>query len=88
MPFFKVEVYELYTNTFLVEANDKIEAIQKVNSGEGVVEDDSLDYVEVASSYGMDADTLGPMNKLPREIVDKSDIVCGIRSVEETNDWR
>ena len=51
MPTFRIEQYELHVAAYTVEARDKAEAILKVLNGRAKMDDDGLEYVEVAGDY-------------------------------------
>lgn len=48
---FIIEVYELHTSEYAVEANSREEAIQKYNDGEAESVDNTTDYLQVAERY-------------------------------------
>lgn len=91
MPTYKVEQYELWIQSYEVQANSEAEAIAKVLNGEAQASDDGPELCEVADSYGMSADELGPDGCA--ELTGKTgttftvdDIVNSIRSVELLDD--
>jgi hypothetical protein len=45
---FIIEVYELHTSEYAVEANSREEAIQKYNDGEAESVNNTTDYLQVA----------------------------------------
>lgn len=48
---YEVEVYELYSTTYEVEASSFSEAIDNALDGEGSILDDSTEYIEMADRY-------------------------------------
>ena len=87
MPTFRVEQYELHAASYIVEAKDRAEAILKVLNGQAKIDDDGLEYVEVAEDYYQPALSLTEEEtaKLRRKghPVNEDDGVPSIRSVEE-----
>lgn len=53
MPVFRIEQYELHTQTYSVEADSEAEAISKMLDGNGEPVDDSQAFIEVADERGM-----------------------------------
>ena len=53
MPVFRIEQYELHTQTYSVEADSEAEAISKMLDGNGEPVDDSQAFIEVAEERGM-----------------------------------
>ena len=58
MTTFVLEVYELHTEKYKIEANSKAEAVQKFMDGEGDVINDSLEYIEQDETRGMPTEWL------------------------------
>lgn len=92
MPTFEVEVYELHTNKWEVEAADEAAAIIAVSQGQGRVMDDSQEFVESAARYGMELIT-APAIKLAEELISRGadrlvgeSHIAGIREIELTED--
>ena len=52
MATFRVEVYELHAQEYLVNASCAAEAVAKVQGGEGQMVDGGLNYIETADRYG------------------------------------
>jgi len=48
---YEVEVYELYTTTYEVEASSLSDAINNFLYGEGSLLDDSTEYIQMAERY-------------------------------------
>lgn len=80
---FRIEVYELHSATYEVEAESLAKAVKKINDGEGELQ--STEYIEVAESYGMDLESLEDEDLEELEELDFSngDFIPCIRSIEE-----
>ena len=48
---YKVEVYELHTQMYEVEADSPEQAVDNVNAGDGTCLDGALEYIEIANEY-------------------------------------
>ena len=48
---FKVELYELYSQYYIVRAVSEKEAIKRALEGYGEIQDNALDYIEIADKY-------------------------------------
>lgn len=97
MPKYVIEVYELHTSCFKVEASSKEEAIVKYQKGESDYQDGSIDYIQIADSYGSRLDEMGMDEEKLKSLdiftfpkmfhgiteVEIKPILPGIRSVEE-----
>jgi len=86
---FVVEVYELHAEKHAVMAEDRIDAIERINAGEGDIVDNSLEYIETASDYGISIEEMAFSDE-EIERMEKNGAadfnggyVPGIRSVEE-----
>jgi len=53
MPVFRIEQYELHSQTYFVEADSEADAISNLLDGNGEPMDDSQEFVEVAEERGM-----------------------------------
>lgn len=53
MPIFRIEQYELHSQTYSVEADSEADAINILLDGNGEPMDDSQEFVEVAEERGM-----------------------------------
>jgi len=84
MPMFKIEQYELHTQTYQVEAQDEAQAIAKLLKGEAEPVDDSLEYVEVAEDFGLPAEECRDLaDELRDHGVPVDAVIPSIRSIEE-----
>ena len=50
---FVVEQYELHAQTYTVEAEDRVDAMRQVLSGEVAADDNGLEYIQVDEELGM-----------------------------------
>lgn len=85
MKTFKVEQYELWIQSYTVQAKTEAEAIAKVLNGDAAPDNNSLELVEVAEDYGMPREELDAANqkqlgKLGHPLM-SSDIINSIRSI-------
>lgn len=48
---YRIEVYELHSQAYEVEADSREEAIEAALGGEGTILDKELDYIEMAERY-------------------------------------
>lgn len=85
MASYEVELYELHATKYRIEnATDAADAVIKALNGEGRVEDNCTDFVEIAESYGMSAEE---NRNLATKLAGRGahnwadEIICGVRSV-------
>ena len=84
MPTFEIEQYELHCSKYRVEADCEAEAVAKLFDGDGEAVDNSLEFIEVADSYGMPADDFPTLVKVleGRGVRVGEDIIPSIRSIQ------
>lgn len=85
MPIFEVEQYELHVQRYRVEAADGAEAITKLFDGEAEPIDNTLEFIEVASDFGLSVDEHRQLAEKLRFLgvpVDEH-VIPSIRSVAE-----
>lgn len=81
---FKVQQYELHVATYYVDAENRVDAIDKVANGAGSRDD--IEFLELATDFGIptEGDFTGKefdeLNELG--LIGKDDQVCGIHSIE------
>lgn len=85
MPSYKVEQYEIWTQTYQIEAASEAEAIKKLFDGEADAMDNGLEYIEVADDFGMAVEEAPELaDELRKLDVPVGDcIIPSIRSIEE-----
>jgi hypothetical protein len=79
---FRIEVYELHSATYEVEAESLAKAVKKINDGEEELQ--STQYLEDAESYGMDLESLEDedLEELEELALSNGDFIPCIRSIE------
>jgi len=85
MPTFKIEQYELHTQTYRVQAESEAEAIAKLFNGEADAVDGGLEYIEVAEDLGLPIDEYRDLAEALRALgvsVDE-DVIPSIRSISK-----
>ena len=86
MPTYRVEQYEVHTQTYEVEAKSKALAIKKVIEGQGRAIDNSLEYIEVMEDFGMATDENEVLTEELEQLgvnLGNCDYIPSIRSIEE-----
>lgn len=85
MPMYKVEQYEIWTQTYLIEAASEAEAIKKLFDGEADAMDNGLEYIEIADDFGMAVEEAPDLADELRALgVDVGEcIISSIRFIEE-----
>lgn len=83
MPQYAVEQYELHVVKYLVEAEDEAAAIKKVLDGGCPPVDNSQEFVELATEYGMNAEENSDIAEKLHEHHPCKYLIPSIRSVEE-----
>ena len=82
MPVFKVEQYELHTQTYLVGAENEAQAVAKLLQGEGEPVDGTLEYIEVAEGFGLPADEHRELAEQLRTLgVQVAEVIPSIRGI-------
>lgn len=79
---FFVEVYEVHTGLYEVEADDANEALRKYNTEGGMYVDNSGDFVSTDSTRGMSRDKALELG-FDKDLIDEEWGIATIRSVEE-----
>lgn len=83
MAIFKVEQYELWSQSYEVEASSKAEAIVKILQGQGEVLDNMLEYIQTCEDKGL---RVSENQDLAQEVerlgILIDDVIPSIRDVE------
>jgi hypothetical protein len=83
MPTYEIEQYELHAMRYRVEATSEADAIAKVLSGMALPVDNSQEYVEVATDFGMPAEENRELAEALRGLgIQVDEVIPSIRSVE------
>ena len=85
MPIYRIEQYELHTETYQLEADSEAEAIKKMFDGEGEVVDGGMEFIEVDDEMGLPVDEYKELTEALRAInvtVDEN-VIPSIRSIEQ-----
>lgn len=84
MPTYEIEQYELHAMKYAVEAASEAEAIVKVLNGTAMPVDNSLEYIEVATDFGMPGEEFRELAETLRSLgIQVDEVIPSIRSVEE-----
>lgn len=84
MATFRIEQYELWAQTYTVEAAGEAEAIEKLYKGEAVAVDNSLEYIEADDDRGIPADEHVALAKaLTKKGFGVGDVIPSIRDIEK-----
>ena len=84
MPTFEIEQYELHAMKYRVEAASKAEAIAMLFAGEAEPVEQSQDYIEVATDYGLPAEEHRELAEALRSLgVSVDAVIPSIRCIEE-----
>ena len=86
---FKVQQYEIHVVTYYVDADDRVDAVDKVVNGGGKCCLDGREFLELAENFGLDSlgddftdEESAELNE--KRLVGKNDQVLSIHSVEES----
>lgn len=78
---FRIEQYEVYSQTYEVDANGEADAIAKLSRGEAIAQDDSFVFVETCEDLGLPVEN---HQTLAKQLgCDGDCIIPGIRSIEK-----
>lgn len=85
MPTYVIEQFELHTQLYRIEAANEAEAITKLLNGEADAVDGGLEYIEVASDFGMPVDEERDLAVALRslDVAVGDDVIPSIRSVQQ-----
>ncbi len=80
---YTIEVYELHTSKYIVEATSLPQALQVYQNGGADLEDDSQEYIETADRYGIPLAELECSEAESKRLqAEYGDTLPGIRSIE------
>lgn len=81
---YRVEQYELYAQTYEVEAENKIDALKRLFDGQGSIISNGLDFVQVATEYFQpNLFSSDELNAIDTFCTIEDDCVPSIRSIIE-----
>ncbi len=82
MPIYEIEQYEMHTQTYRVQADTEAEAIAKLFEGEAEPLNGGLEFIEVASDYGLPADEYRDLVEELRKLdISVDEVIPSIRSI-------
>lgn len=80
---YEIEQYELHAMKYRVEADSEAAAIMMLLDGDGVAVDDTLEFIEVASDYGLPVEEFNDLAKelLALDVIVGECVIPSIRSI-------
>lgn len=92
MPRYRIEQYELHGQVYEVDAIDAYEAKKKLFNGEGEAVDNSLDFIEVATEYGLTVEDACAydndlISEFEKHLIDHNEVLHGIRLIEKLDEF-
>lgn len=89
MPIYRIEQYELYAQTYEVDAPSPAAALDRVLNGRVDAGDDAPDYIDVCDTMGMpleqNVDLVNQLRDMGH-MIGHTGIVDSIRSIEEVEE--